>query len=119
MVEPMGALCRQARPTVTHPCHPVSSGHGGVVALHRLPGPLPAPDGMAGKEPVMTATAAAVPCSPSTGVDLRNVGEMSRMSRGLSEMSAQMSNMSTKCRSDVRNVRVHWKPQTAQEVAGP
>ena len=66
----------------------------------------------------MTATATSVPRSPQTGVDLRNVAEMSRMSRGLSEMSAQMSKMSAKCRSDVRNVRVHWKPQTAQEVAG-
>ena len=76
-------------------------------------GYYPHPEGMARKEPVMTAIATAVPCSPSTGVDLRNVGEMSRMSRGLSEMSAQMSKMSkmsTKCRSDVRNVRVHWKP---------
>ena len=67
----------------------------------------------------MTATAVtSVPCSPSTGVDLRNVAALSRMSRGLSEMSAQMSKMSTKCRSDVRNVPVHWKPQTAREVHG-
>ena len=104
---------------MTQPCHPVSSRRGGVVALHCwFQGYYPHPEGMAGKEPVMTAIATAVPCSPSTGVDLGNVGEMSRMSRGLSEMSAQMSKMSTKCRSDVRNVRVHWKPQTAQEVAG-
>jgi hypothetical protein len=61
-------------------------------------------------------TATAIPRSPSTGADLRNVGAMSRMSRGLSEMSGQMSKMSTKCRSDVRNVPVHWTPQTAQEV---
>jgi hypothetical protein len=65
----------------------------------------------------MTATTVtSVPRSPSTGTDLRNVAEMSQMSRGLSEMSAQMSKMSTKCRSDVRNVPVHWKPQTAREV---
>jgi hypothetical protein len=69
----------------------------------------------------MTATATAVPRSPSTGADLRNVGEMSLMSPGLSEMSGQMSNMSklsAKRRSDVRDVPVHWNPQTAQEVAG-
>ena len=66
----------------------------------------------------MTATATAVPRSPSTGADLRNVGGLSRMSRGLSEMSGQMSKMSAKRRSDVRDVRVHWKPQTAREVAG-
>jgi hypothetical protein len=66
----------------------------------------------------MTATATSVPRSPLTGVDLRNVAEMSRMSRGLSEMSAQMSKMSAKRRSDVRNVPVHWKAQTAREVAG-
>jgi hypothetical protein len=66
----------------------------------------------------MTATATSVPRSPSTDADMRNVAEMSRMSRGLSEMSAQMSKMSTKRRSDVRNVRVHWKPPTAREVAG-
>lgn len=69
----------------------------------------------------MTATAAtatAVPQSPLRGADLGNVAEMPRMSRGLSEMSTQMSKMSTKCRSDVRNVRVHWKPQTAREVTG-
>lgn len=64
----------------------------------------------------MTATATSVARSPLTGSDLRNVAEMSRMSRGLSEMSTQMSKMSTKCPSDVRNVPVHWTPQTAQEV---
>jgi hypothetical protein len=58
-------------------------------------------------------TATAVPRSPSTDADSGNVAELSRMSRGLSEMSAQMSKMSAKRRSDVRNVRVHWKPQTA------
>ena len=66
----------------------------------------------------MTATATAVPRSPLTGGDLGNVGEMSRMSRRLSEMSGQMSKMSAKRRSDVRDVRVHWKPQTAREVHG-
>ncbi|MDT5366026.1 MAG: hypothetical protein QOC62_457 [Mycobacterium sp.] len=66
----------------------------------------------------MTVTATSVPRSPSTGADLTNVAEMSRMSRGLSEMSAQMSKMSTKRPSDVQDVPVHWKPQTAQEVAG-
>jgi hypothetical protein len=63
-------------------------------------------------------TATVVPWSPLTGADLRNVGEVSRMSGGLSEMSCQMSKMSAKRRSDVRDVRVHWKPPTAREVAG-
>jgi hypothetical protein len=66
----------------------------------------------------MAATATSVPRSPLTGGDLRNVGEMSQMSPGLSEMSGQMSKMSTKRPSDVRDVPVHWKPQTAREVAG-
>jgi hypothetical protein len=66
-------------------------------------------------------TATAVPRSPLTGGDLGNVGEMSRMSRGMSEMSemsGQMSKMSAKRRSDVRDVPVHWKPDTAREVHG-
>ena len=112
MVEPIGAICRQAKgdaPGVTRGT--------AVLSPAPVPGPLPAP-GVAGKEPVMTATATSVPRSPVTGADLRNVAEMSRMSRGLTEMSAQMSKMSAKCRSDVRNVPVHWKPHTAQEVHG-
>jgi hypothetical protein len=66
----------------------------------------------------MAATATAVPRSPLTGGDLGNVGEMSRMSGGLPEMSGQMSTMSAKCRSGVRDVSVHWKPQTVREVHG-
>ena len=66
----------------------------------------------------MTATATAVRRSPLMGGDLGNVGELSRMSRGMSEMSGQMSTMSAKCRSDVRNVPVHWKPEAAREVYG-
>jgi hypothetical protein len=66
----------------------------------------------------MTATATAVLRSPLRGGDLGNVGEMSRMARGLSEMSGQMSKMSAKRRSDVRDVAVHWKPDTAGEVHG-
>jgi hypothetical protein len=60
-------------------------------------------------------TATAFPRSPVTGGDLGNVGEMSRMSPG---MSGQMSKMSAKCRSDVRDVPVQWKSQTAREVHG-
>lgn len=63
-----------------------------------------------------TATTAALPRSPLRGADLGNVAEMSRMSRGLSEMSTQMSKMSKKCRSDVQDVPVHWKPHTARKV---
>ncbi|MDT5365684.1 MAG: hypothetical protein QOC62_115 [Mycobacterium sp.] len=63
-------------------------------------------------------TATAVPRSPLTAGDLGNVGEMCRMSRGMSEMSGQMSTMSAKCRGDVRDVPVHWKPETAREVHG-
>jgi hypothetical protein len=66
----------------------------------------------------MTATATAVPRSPLTGGDLGNVGVMSRTSRGLPEMSGQMSTMSAKCRSDVRNVPLHRKPDAAREVYG-
>jgi hypothetical protein len=60
-------------------------------------------------------TATAVPRSPVTGGDLGNVGEMSGMSPG---MSGQMSKMSAKCCSDVRDVPVQWKSQTAREVHG-
>ncbi len=48
-------------------------------------------------------TVTAVPRSHLTGGDLGNVGEISRMSRGLSEMSGQLSHMSAKRRSDVRD----------------
>jgi hypothetical protein len=80
------------------------------VALHWFQGHSPHLR-VAGKEPVMTATA--VPRSPLRGGDLGSVGEMSRLARGLSEMSK----MSAKRRSDVRDVRVHRKPPTAREVA--
>ena len=66
----------------------------------------------------MTATATAVPRSPLTGADLGDVGEMSRMSGGMSQMSGQMSKLSAKCRGDVRDVGVCWKPDTAREVHG-
>ena len=60
----------------------------------------------------MAATATAVPRSAVTGADLGDVGEMSRMSRGCPEMSE----MSAKRRSDVRDVAVNWGPDTAREV---
>ena len=66
----------------------------------------------------MTATATAVPRSPLIAGDLGNVGEMCRMSRGMSEMSGEMSKMSAKRRGGVRDVRVQWKPETAREVHG-